>query len=80
MGMWRAISDLSSAVRERLGDDIGAFTESELEREIGEMQGLEYIVEEFEGDRMQRIKLREGNSGDGVRREKFRLGWRRKYC
>ncbi|THW86313.1 hypothetical protein D6D15_07466 [Aureobasidium pullulans] len=81
LGTWRAVIDLANAVQERLGRDTGAYTEAQLEKEIGKIQPLTYSIEQDAPDGLGRIRL--GTSGEGDEewpRRDLKLDWKVKYC
>ncbi|THY73873.1 hypothetical protein D6C87_06699 [Aureobasidium pullulans] len=81
LGTWRAVIDLANAVQEKLGCDTGAYTEAQLEKEIGKIRPLTYSIEQDAPDGLGRIRL--GTSGEGDEewpRRDLNLDWKVKYC
>ena len=68
-------------MQEKLGRDTGAYTEAQLEKEIGKIRPLTYGIEQDAPDGLGRIRL--GTSGEGDEewpRRGLVLNWKVKYC
>lgn len=79
LGTWRAVLDLSAALRSILGHHTGAYTEKELERAVKRLHSLTYIVCEDESTGVEKISLAECTANGSWQREKIDLKWKVKY-
>jgi hypothetical protein len=68
-------------VQEKLGRDTGAYTEAQLEKEVGKIRPLTYSIEQDAPDGLGRIRLGTSGEGDEERpRRDLNLDWKVKYC
>ncbi|TIA18658.1 hypothetical protein D6C81_05020 [Aureobasidium pullulans] len=76
---WRAVLDMASALQQRFGQDTGAYTEEELEKEVEKLTPLCYSTVAHEGSNDERIVLEECEKGENWRKGRLRLRWKVKY-
>jgi hypothetical protein len=73
LGLWRAISDISEAMREELGPNICAYSESELAEVLKNRPPIKYYVDHGTSQEPSHIGLSSKASG------RIRLRWDHEY-
>jgi hypothetical protein len=69
MGKYRAVTDLSEAMRNGLGDRTCAYTGKELSQELDKIQGVKYVVTYETEERFPHIVLSSKSDGEGFKLE-----------
>ena len=73
LGLWRAIADISEAMRDALGPNICAYTEHELADALSQHPPIMYHATRETKQRPGHIGLREGQG------KRLRLEWNKEY-
>ena len=75
LGLWRAVADISEAMREELGPNICAYSEQELAEALKNKPPIKYYATPAQTDEPGHIGLSSRTRSSGT----FRLQWNQEY-